>query len=127
MSDGLDAMVGLIPTVVAAGVVMKVTDRMLPSGPIARRSNRRSSMPNLFGGSKMSQKQVRDRMNIANLSGRLQTLGHKTQQIGYSQGRALKKGGPSIKGTPAYNLGKRVLSQSGRHAGSLKGRFSRPY
>ena len=29
MSDALDSMMGLIPTVIAGGVIMKVTDRMM--------------------------------------------------------------------------------------------------
>ena len=49
--DGLDGMTGLIPMVVGAGIVMKVTDSMLGSQPQPKRRRRSRTMPHGINGS----------------------------------------------------------------------------
>lgn len=49
---GFDAMAGLIPMVVGAGVVMKVTDSMLGSQPQPKRTRRKNMSGKINGSTK---------------------------------------------------------------------------
>ena len=74
--DGMGGMAGLIPMVVGAGVVMKVTDSMLGSQPQPKRKRRSSKMA---------------RKGISNINGSTRGLNKKLFAQGQGVGASAKK------------------------------------